>query len=331
MVIDPDQPIRPESFSPARVENILTAQGCPLCSDSRAVHGPQLYYASGFGKEASGSESAVKVIPNGRPILRVERELHRNYKGPYDACSGVGAHEVIVETPDHGVRMAALSQETLSQVFTAVRVRMADLRNDVRLRYLLYFKHQGPETGARFDHAHSQILATPEVPPFILEEFENASEHFFLKERCLYCDILHYEAENQSRLVAENSKFLAFAPYASARPFEVWISPKRHCHDIVDSVCEDVRELGSILKEVLNKLKKALDDPPFSMTLINSPSPNYPPGREELWKAMPHFFHWRLAVVPRVTAITGMDWDTGLSVNPVAPERAAEHLRSILP
>ena len=329
VLIDPEQPVRPEALHLASCEAPM-GQPCPLCPGSEAVQGPQLYFACGYGREKSGRESCVKVVPNGRPLLRVERELLRTARGPYDLVSGVGAHEVIIETPDHDVTMAELEPEAIAQVFTAVRVRMADLRNDVRLRYHLYFKSQGVEAGARLSHSHSQILAGPEIPPLIEEELANSLQYFLKNERCLMCDLLSYETEAGKRLVTETSKFSVFAPYASARPFEVWIVPKRHCHDIVDSVCEDVRELSRLVKDVLTRLGRALDNPPYSMALINSPSPHFPPGREEEWKVLPNSFHWRLSIVPRVTAVTGLDWDTGMAVNPVAPELAAAHLRTVL-
>lgn len=328
VLIDPEQPVRPEALKLGEPEEEEEG-GCPLCPGNEALQGPQLYFACGYGRERSGRDSCVKVVPNGRPLLRVEKELLRSARGPYDLVSGVGAHEVIVETPDHGVPTAELEVEAIAQVFTSVRVRMADLRNDVRLRYHLFYKQQGRQAGARYNHAHGQILASPEIPPFIATEVENSLRHYRRKERCLLCDMMAFEAESGARFVSETSKFSVFVPYASARPFEVWVLPKRHCHDIVDSACEDVRELARVVKDILGTLSAALDNPPFSMTLVNSPSPHLPAGMEDQWGALGHAFHWRLAIVPRVTQITGLDWDTGMSVNPVAPERAAAHLRKV--
>lgn len=326
VLIDPEQPVRPEALKTECADS-ADEGGCPLCPGNEAVQGPQLYFACGYGRERSGRDSCVKVVPNGRPLLRVERELVRSAKGPYDLVSGAGAHEVVIETPDHGVPTADLDQEAIAQVFTAIRARMADLRNDVRLRYHLYFKQQGRQAGARFSHAHGQLLATPEIPPFIAAEVENALDHHARKERCLFCDILAFEAESGARFVSETSRFSVFVPYASARPFELWIIPKRHSHDFVDIGYEDARELARVLKGSLSALRSALDDPPFSLTLVNSPTPHHPAGMNGRWSALPNAFHWRLAIVPRMTMITGMDWDTGMSVNPVAPEKAAAWLR----
>lgn len=327
VLIDPDQPVRPEYFGSWTKNGEEREEQCPLCPGNEAIQGPQLYYACGYGLEKSGRESCIKVVPNGVPLLRVERELVRRARGPYDLLAGVGAHEVLIETPDHGVNMASLSEEAIAQVLSAARIRMADLRNDVRFRYHLFFKQQGREVGARFNHSHSQILATPELPHSVASELANARDHFRKTERCLLCDMMEYEKESGARIVAENAKFAVFIPYASARPFDLWITPKRHCHDIVDSVCEDVRDLSRILKDVLNRLKTALDDPPLTMILVNSPTPHHPPGLADEWSMLPHFFHWRLCVTPKLTAVTALDWDAGLPVNPVAPERAAEYLK----
>ncbi len=323
VLVDDGQPVRRTLGNEVAGGDVGAIEGhCPLCPEGEATRANHLY----LGPEDAKGRVGVRVVPNGAPLLRVERELKRSAVGPYSRISGTGAHEVFIETPEHGVDTAALEVQRIADLFTALRVRMLDLRHDVRLRHLFFFKQHGSLAGARYDHAHSQLLGLPVIPPALQDELEGARAYFADTERCVLCDMLEFESREGERMVAENSKFAAFMPYASARPFETWILPKRHCQDMLEAACDETTSLAEVVKKVLGLLGKALDAPPYVMTLINAPSPNPPPGMDRVWAAHAHNFHWRLSIVPRVTTTTALDWEAGLPVNPVSPETAAAHL-----
>src|SRR5438046_7722310 len=146
----------------------------------------------------------------------------------FDRMSGIGAHEVIIETPDHDRSLAAMSEPEIERVLWAYRERILDLKRDIRLRYILVFKNHGAAAGATLEHTHSQLIALPIVPDFVREEIEGARRHFAVKERCVFCDIVRQDLTAGVRVIQENADVIALAPYAPRFPFETWLLPRRH-------------------------------------------------------------------------------------------------------
>ena len=132
-------------------------------------------------------------MPNKFPALQVEGTLDREGEGLFDRMNGIGAHEVIIETPDHDKTLATMSEPEIERVLWAFRERMLDLKRDHRFRYILVFKNHGAAAGATLEHPHSQLIALPIVPDFVREEIEGARRHFAAKERCVFCDIIRQE------------------------------------------------------------------------------------------------------------------------------------------
>ncbi len=261
----------------------------------------------------------VRVVPNRFPALKIEGDLDRQAEGIYDRMNGIGAHEVIVETPDHGRQMKDLSDPELTEVLFAFKARILDLRNDLRFRYILLFKNHGSLAGASLSHAHSQLIALPVVPRQVTEEIEGARRHFDHRERCIFCDIVGQERKDRSRLIFENDDFVAFAPWAPRSPFETWIVPKRHESNFEVEPKERLGLAAQALGTTLRRLAAALGDPAYnfmvhSNPLRDAPSPSY---------------HWHLEVMPALTQVAGFEWGSGFHINPVPPEEAAEFLRRV--
>ncbi|MFA4874101.1 MAG: galactose-1-phosphate uridylyltransferase, partial [bacterium] len=184
-----------------------------------------------YRREGTAPNSAgwtLRVVPNKFPALMIEGELGRRGDGIYDMMNGIGAHEVILETPDHGVQLADLPEERFQDVLWAYRDRIMDLKKDKRFRYILIFKNHGERAGASLEHTHSQLIALPIIPKSVAEEMTGSKNYYDYKERCLFCDLVSQEIEDQKRIVTENEDFLAICPYAPRFPFETWILPKRH-------------------------------------------------------------------------------------------------------
>ncbi len=268
----------------------------------------------------------VRVFANSSPALRVEGEVERSAVGLNDTVSGVGAHEVIVETPSSDLEMADLSIEHLELVLTAYRARLQDLRRDPRLRYVLFFKNRGRDAGASIAHAHSQLIATPIIPPTVADELRACREHFQRRERCLLCDLIRQEMRLGERVCIETGSFLAVAPFAAAAPFETWILPKEHRHDFGLATTEELRGLAVILRDLLRRLRTELDDPPYNFVLHTAPSPHPRPGRPDYWTTIEHDFHWHVEVAPRLLREAAFEWGSGITINPTSPEDAARIL-----
>jgi UDPglucose--hexose-1-phosphate uridylyltransferase len=261
----------------------------------------------------------VRVVPNKFPALQVEGSLDRAGEGMFDRMRGVGAHEVIIETPDHSRTLAAMSEPEVERVLWAYRERMQDLKRDVRMRYILIFKNHGAAAGATLEHTHSQLIAMPIVPDFVREEIAGARQHFSLKDRCVFCDIVRQDLADGRRIVFENADIVALAPYAPRAAFETWLLPKRHGSRFEDAPRHEVEALARALKSVLQRMDRALESPPYNFIVHTSPC------SEDL----SDIYHWHIEVMPRLTAVAGFEWGTGFYINPTPPEEAAEVLRSV--
>ena len=269
------------------------------------------------GSKSNSPGWTLRVVPNKFPALMIEGELDRRADGVYDLMNGVGAHEVIIESPDHKASLAGLSEKHLEDVFWAYRDRILDLRKDSRLRYILIFKNQGAAAGATLEHTHSQLIALPIVPTSVLDEIDGCRAHFQDKERCIYCDIIHQEIADRSRVVGENAEFLSIAPYAPRFPFEVWVLPKRHTSYFEESQKFQFEALARIFSDTMRRLDRALGSPPYNFILHTSP----------LHEKTGEFYHWHIEVMPKLAQVAGFEWGTGFYINPVPPEEAAAFLR----
>ena len=161
---------------------------------------------------------SLRVVANKFPALGIEGSLNRQGEGLYDKMNGIGAHEVIIETPKHELTLATLPVRQVEDVLWAYRDRIIDLKKDRRFKYILIFKNHGDAAGASLEHTHSQLIALPVVPKRVTEEVEGAREHYDFKERCIFCDIIRQETESKVRLISENDGFHGHRPLRLAIP-----------------------------------------------------------------------------------------------------------------
>lgn len=271
----------------------------------------------------------IRVVPNKFPALRIEGDPDRTADGFYDRMVGVGAHEVVIETPEHDSSLADRDVDEIFELFRVYRDRVSDLSNDQRLKYVLVFKNHGMAAGASLRHPHSQIMATTVTPRIVATELRSCREHHDLKERCLICDIIKKEVTDRDRMIAVDDRFVAFCPYASRFPFEAFIAPRHHQHDYTLSSDDDLRSLATIMKDLLRRLKDALNDPPYNFVIHTAPNPRVVPRRTHYWDTLEFDFHWHIELLPRLTRVAGFEWGTGFYINPTPPEDAASFLRQM--
>ena len=318
VVISTDRQKRPNDFRVERA-SVIGAEHCPFCPGHEGMTPPEVLAFRSNGGPPNGGGWDVRVVPNKFPALRVEGSLDREGEGLFDRMNGIGAHEVIIETPDHDRSLALMSEPEIERVLWAFRERMLDLKQDRRLRYVLVFKNHGAAAGATLEHPHSQLIALPLVPDFVREEIEGARRHFAAKERCVFCDIIHQELRDDRRVVQENADTIAIAPYASRFPFETWILPKRHGARFEEAPRHEYESLARLLKAVLLRLNRALEMPPFNLAIHTSPS------ADDVAEA----YHWHIEIMPKLTRVTGFEGGTGFYINPTPPEEAAQVLRGV--
>ena len=179
------------------------------------------------------------------------------------------------------------------------------------------FKNYGESAGTSVEHAHSQIIALPMIPKYVAEKIEGANAYYDQNQRCVFCDIIKQEHQDQKRILTENDDFIAFCPFVPRYAFEFWIMPKRHDSRFA-AINDNTRQLlAAILKEVLLRLKICLSDPSYNFYLHNAPVNS---GDQKA-------FHWHIEIVPKLTRTTGFELGTGFYVVRTSPEAAAGYLR----
>src|SRR5258706_1604490 len=276
VIISTDRAKRPTDF--AREEVKHKGGFCPFCYGNESKTPPEIqaYRPNMNGGPAPQRDMpgwTVRVVPNKFPALGIEGTLSRQAEGMFDRMNGVGAHEVIIETPDHSASLATLPPKRIEDVLWTFRDRILDLKKDRRFKYILVFKNHGEAAGASLEHPHSQIIALPILPKQVVEELDGAKRYFSNKERCIYCDIIHQELEAGVRVAAENQDFVTLAPYAPRFPFETWILPKRHESAFENSPSNLYENLARMLRTILIKSVHVLDDPAYNLVLHSSPIP----------------------------------------------------------
>ena len=318
---------RPSDFILERQEPLTSA--CPFCYGQEEKTPGEVFAIRPEGGRPNRPGWQVRVIPNKYPLLRIEGLLEKRGEGVYDIMNGIGAHEVIIETPDHLRSMPSFSVEELALVLRAYRARLIDLRQDARFRHIIIFKNEGLAAGATIPHAHSQLLALPVLPAHFQVPLSASKDYYQRKERCLMCDIIAQEAADGRRVIRDDGEYLVFTPFASRFPFEVMIAPRRHHHDFALLNDQDLLRLAEVLKDFLRRQRSVLRDPAYNFILHTAPPVHSRPGKPGQWASLPYDYHWRIELVPRLSKPGGYEWGTGFHINPTAPEEAAHFLREI--
>lgn len=300
-----------------RAEKKISPKACPFCPGNESATPREIVAFRADGSDPDQPGWSLRVVPNKYPALIVEGELTREPEGIYDRMNGIGAHEVIIETPEHELDLVDLSPKLIKDVLWSYRERYLDLQRDHRFKYILLFKNHGAPAGASVEHSHSQLIATPIIPKRVAEELTGAKKYYDYKERCIFCDIIRQEIIDQERVVTETDSFIAFEPYASRFPFETWLMPKAHIANYVDTDIEMHDELAEILKDVLGRLKDGLANPAYNYILHTAP----------IGDEYKEYFHWHIEIIPKLTRVAGFEWGTGFYINPTRPEDAAKFLQ----
>jgi UDPglucose--hexose-1-phosphate uridylyltransferase len=318
VIIATDRAQRPQDFIREPVK--LKGGFCPFCAgnESKTAHEILAFRPEDNGGSQPDSPGwNLRVVPNKFPALRVEGDLDRQADGIYDRMNGVGAHEVVIETPEHNETFASMPAKRIEDTLYAFRMRVLDLKRDARLKYVLLFKNHGEMAGATIEHTHSQLIALPIVPRQVVEELKGARDYYTLKERCIYCDIGRQELKEKARLVQESDGFIVVEPFAPRFPFETWIIPRQHDSAFENSPTDRFPELAQLLKTLAAKVDRVLDRPAYNMVIHSAP----------LYDQPSEHYHWHIEFMPKLTRVAGFEWGTGFYINPTTPEEAAKYLR----
>lgn len=317
IIIATERRQRPTDFLVER-PSVKSGGFCPLCAGHEQTTPPEVWACRlGNDQVLNGSGWQVRVIPNKYPALRIEGGLDKAGDGVYDRMNGIGAHEVIIESPNHDDRFAYMPLDKISYVLLAYRDRILDLEKDPRFRHVIIFKNHGRAAGASLEHSHSQLIALPVIPQLIGFEMDGAASYYHLRERCIYCDMITQEVSHGIRVAGQNDDFIVISPYAPRAPLEMWVLPKVHDSAYSRQDGKSLSSLAAILSETLRRLDAIIPDVPYNFVLHTSP----------LRSGGLDHYHWHFEIVPKLTSIAGFEWGTGFYINPMPPEEAAQYMK----
>ncbi len=320
VVIDTDHPQGPGDF-PKEDHSSSRKATCQFCPGREHFTPAEVSALRPKESQADGPGWMVRTVANKFPALSLEGPVEKEAAGMFDQMSGVGAHEVVIETPDHDKNLADLTPEEMGFVLGQFVGRSRDLAKDPRHKYVCIFKNFGASAGATVEHAHSQIIALPTVPKAVLEELRGAVGYYGAQKRCVFCDVIEQEYKDRERIVIENNAFLAFCPYAPRYAFELWIIPKAHNAFFSSLDGDALKDLSTLLLDILRRMRSLLSNPSYNFYIHTAP----------LKYERPERYHWHIEIIPKLTRSIGFEWGTGLHITPTFPQVAAKHYRDARP
>ena len=317
VIIATERAKRPEELATHREVQPMPAfvETCPFCPGNENKTPPEVMRSPAD----NGQSWAVRVIPNKFAALSSDVQPTRSLQHLRRRIDGFGFHEVIVDTPDHSRCMAHLSEAHVASVLSVYRERYRALSLDRRVNHITIFKNHGADAGASLQHPHSQLIATPVIPSQVRHRLHEALRHYDDVGECMFCHMVEREVEDQTRVALKGEYFVALEEFASATPFSTHIFPLRHMASFGDITDIEVTDLAHVLRTLLAKIYVGLGNPDLNFTVRSAPA-EYAGARH---------FHWYVSVIPRLTRVAGFELGSGMFINTVLPEAAAEFLRAV--
>ncbi|MBD3792938.1 MAG: DUF4931 domain-containing protein [Campylobacterales bacterium] len=258
-----------------------------------------------------------RVVPNLYNALSIDGSPKSIKDSFFDKFTGFGAHEVLIETPNHEQQIWDYSFDDFYNYFSLMQKRVIGLQNDKRFACLSIFKNHGEGAGASLIHSHSQIIALPFVPKKLKEEIARKLEHYETFKRSMLDDAVYEETAYGKNIVAENSDFIIYCPYASKFEFEAKIVAKKPLSSLAEFTSKDITALSDIIKDFFKRFHNALGDIPFNMIIKNAPYENYSEKTKE-------YFRFHINILPRIYKNAGFELDSDIYINLILPENATK-------
>ncbi len=315
VIIAKERARRPEDFrKPERVRRLPgRVDTCPFCPGNEDRTPKEHFRLTIDGRWA------IRVVDNKYPALVREGTRERRIDGLRRSVTGVGVHEVIIESPLHNMSPALLETERVEELIGVYRDRFVCAHRDPRVEHVIIFKNHGEGAGTSLVHPHSQLIGTPVVPLQFRDRVDAAMHYFDDTGECLICDILRSETTEGVRIIMDTEHFSTFIPYAALSPFHTWIMPRRHSASFSSITDGEMRDLAHHLRTVLAKFYYGLDDPDYNYVIRSS----RPRDVEN------EYCHWYVSIVPRLVKTAGFELGSGMFINTSLPEESAAYLRSV--
>lgn len=316
VIINTDRAKKPEEYRVRLDQKHYRPEhdpACPFCPGNESKTPDEIYRIPYDG------QWNIRVTSNKFPVLSSQGEKERRNDGLKHYVSGVGRHEVIVESSRHDMSFAELEDADVIEVIKVYKQRFIECFKDRRVQHVIIFKNHGIGSGTTIMHPHAQLIGTPVMPLQVRARVDESMRYFDYTGECLLCATTADELNDGRRILIESEHFVTFIPYAALSPFHTWIIPKRHCPSFANVTEEELRDFALNLKATLLKISIGLDDPSFNFT-FRSLSP---------FRSRSDYIHWYMSIVPQVMSTSGFELGSGMHVNASVPEEIAEFLRNI--
>ena len=302
--------MRPTDFA-SRVSTVDPdpSRPCPFCPGSTEIALPPI--------DSTGNEDdwRMRVLPNLYPAFDgVDSLAVRNLGPVHVMAEASGTHEVFVFTPSHIRGMTEFSDATCADMMVTLKKRLLDHASTDNIRYTQAIVNHGREAGASLAHPHGQLLGLPFVPGEILDE-ERAFVRF--EGGCILCATVEAELVSNERVLFATDDAVAICPWWSGGPYEILIIPRHHETHLPDSTDEQLAGVGRAIRDALINLNNLFDD--VSFNLVFHTAPHHHNGA----------YHWHIHLFPKLTTAAGFERGTGVMINIVPPEQAAQDLRRV--
>ncbi len=313
---------------PERVDYLAGRLGpsCLYCPGNEGRRGTGIYtreWASADGHPGG----RIEVVAGSPPLFKIEGDLDKHAVGMCDCMQGIGAHEVVIESPAHDDDLESLDDRALSALFDVLRRRWADLAGDERFRHITMSRLDTCDDSGNRVHPVWDIVATPFIPRSIKDELLGAKQYFLHKERCAFCDYIRQEAAAEERVVIDDPHTIAIVPYAARFPFEIWLMPPQHSPDFAAAGEEETLAVARALRSLVGALKRLEQYKGYMVSVHTAPIRR---ERDDAWQTIDQDYHWYIELRPRLNGVDGMTESAGFHLNPVPSEEAARILKSHL-
>lgn len=324
VLIAPERLHRPD-LNKSKSDVNVSERRCPFCEGNESLTPPEVYAMRESMPNTPGWKT--RVVPNLYKAVQIELEDKSRRESMFESIPGVGAHEVLIDSPCHNCSLDEMDSQSIENWLRTMIVRIVDLKKDTRFVHLNIFKNFGYKAGASQEHPHTQILALPIMPQDELVFLERNLKYYHRHGRGIMEDILQNEISNKKRIVAEIGSFVAFCPYASSFPFEVMIVPKQNFMSLEQCSREDISSLSVIIKDVFQKLTKQLGKFDYNLYFRLAPiNPNF--ENESYIPYIEKNYRFTLRIIPRIYRLGGFEISTGMGINPVPPEECVSLFNS---
>ena len=317
VIIATERAKRPEEMVVRREKKALAefVATCPFCPGNEDKTPPEVMRVP----QPGGGQWKVRVVPNKFAALARDQEPLRTIHRSRRTINGFGVHDVIIESPQHAAVTALMDDVQVAEILRTYKRRFDELSQDPRIAHITIFKNHGQDAGTSLEHTHSQLIASPVISHQVRQRFHEVLRHYDEYGQCPFCQMIEEELSEQTRIVMLSKNFVALQLFASPTPFCTHIYPLRHMATFGDINPEELAELASVLRTMLAKLYVGLQDPDFNYTIRTAPAES----------VGVRYFHWYLSVIPRLTRVAGFELGSGMFINTVLPEAAAQFLREV--